>query len=120
MNWLANSVLLALFYGAGAVFILAWNASVMGLAIGSFAKSTAGFLSIPLALTKYLVHGIPEIAAYFTAALAGGIIGIAIIRKDFNPQRIKTISLDMLMLLSISIALLIFAGVIEVFISPRM
>lgn len=114
------SILLALFYGAGSIFILAWNASVMGLAIGNFAKTTAGLLGIPLALTKYLVHGLPEIAAYFIAALAGGIIGIAIIKKDFSKERIKTIGIDIIMLLFIAIILLITAAFIEVYISPKL
>ena len=57
------------FYGAGAIFILTWNASVMATAIGSFIKSrlidvtgAAAYLQITsLGLLQYLIHGIPEI-----------------------------------------------------------
>jgi len=31
-----------------------------------------------------MIHGIPEIVAYFIGALAGGIISVAIIRKDLR------------------------------------
>src|SRR3989338_852713 len=36
---LAFSVLFALVYGAGAIFILTWNATVIGTAIGNFVRS---------------------------------------------------------------------------------
>ncbi len=117
---LCLSLFLALLYGAGVIFILAWNASVMGLAIGNFARTKLGFLGLPLGLTRYLLHGIPEMAAYFIAAIAGGIISIAIIKKDFSHERAKTIALDAAVLLAIAVILLIIGGVIEVYISPQL
>ena len=113
------SLLFAFFFGAGAIFVLAWNASVMGYVIGNLARNTLGLIGMPIAFAKYFVHGIPEMLAYLTAALAGGIIYMAICRGDFlNPKRNKRIIFDAIALFLISIFLLIVAALIEVYISP--
>jgi uncharacterized membrane protein SpoIIM required for sporulation len=114
------------FYGAGAIFILTWNASVMAAAIGSFIKSrlidvagAAGYLQITsLGLLQYLIHGIPEITAYFIGGLASGIISFAVIKHDFMGKNFKHIMLDALDLILISVIILIFAALVEVFIVP--
>lgn len=113
------SLIFAIFYGAGAMYILVWNASVMGLVIGNLAKSTLGIVSLPIAFSKYFLHGIPEMIAYFITALAGGIIFVAIIKNDFKEkEKRKKISRDVLTLILLAIIILILAGLIEVFISP--
>lgn len=112
------SLILAVFYGAGAIFILAWNASIMGFAIGSLAKNTLGLSSLPLAFTGYLIHGIPEMLSYFIAALAGGIFFIRIIRNDFKKDKMKKTLIDLSLLIIISILILIIAALIEVYITP--
>jgi len=113
------SLIFAFFYGAGAIFILAWNASVMGFVIGNLAKNTLGIMALPVAFTKYFLHGIPEMLAYLTTALAGGIIYIAIWRGDFLKQgKIKRIIIDTVDLIAISIFLLLIAALIEIYISP--
>jgi len=113
------SLIFAFFYGAGAIFVLAWNASVMGFVIGSLARNTFGLVALPIAFTKYFLHGIPEMLAYLTTALAGGIIYIAILRGDFlKPGRIKRLIIDTSILIAISIFLLVIAALIEIYISP--
>jgi uncharacterized membrane protein SpoIIM required for sporulation len=52
-----------LIFGAGAIFILAWNASVIAAAIGIFANSDLS--KLPMGVMRYMIHGIPEIGAYF-------------------------------------------------------
>lgn len=127
-------ILFAFLFGAGAIFILCWNASVIAAAIGAFvkdhltgyveavglAKVTGYFHSSSVGLTRYMVHGIPEITAYFIAGLAGGIISIAVIRHDFGSKRFRHIITDSLDLIVISIVLLFIAGLIEVFVTPRL
>jgi uncharacterized membrane protein SpoIIM required for sporulation len=113
------SLILAFFYGAGAIFILVWNASVMGFVIGNLAKNSLGLIGLPVAFTKYFVHGIPEMLSYLIAALAGGIIYTAIWRGDFfNKEKNKKIIFDAAVLFLISVILLVFAALIEVYISP--
>jgi len=113
------SLILAFFYGAGAIFVMVWNASVMGFVIGNLAKNAFGLLSLPVAFTKYFLHGIPEMLAYLTISLAGGIIYVSVARGDFfETGKAKKILLDVFVLFLISVLLLVIAALIEVYISP--
>ncbi|MDP3027347.1 MAG: stage II sporulation protein M [Nanoarchaeota archaeon] len=110
------TIVFSLIFGAGAIFILAWNASVISAAIGIFSKDN--LINLPLGLARYMIHGIPEIGAYFAGALAGGIISIAVIKHDVHSEKFWIILQDSLNLVIISVALLFFAALIEVFITP--
>ena len=129
---LAFAVLFAFIYGAGAIFILTWNASVIGAAMGNFIRSNlsqyAGLLGfdkfasyfnvVSIGLLRYILHGIPEILAYFYGGLAGGIISVAIINKHYKDEKFSHILFDVSELLIISIAFLLVAAFIEVYITP--
>jgi uncharacterized membrane protein SpoIIM required for sporulation len=126
------AIFFAFFYGAGAIFILTWNASVISAAIGIFVKeriaayaAAAGsvgmfnyFHVFSLGLFRYFIHGIPEIAAYFVAGLAGGIISVAVINKDLETNKFKNIMLDAVNLTLIAIGILVLAALLEVYITP--
>jgi uncharacterized membrane protein SpoIIM required for sporulation len=127
-------VLFSFIYGAGAVFILMWNASIIGAAIGSFIKSSLGalamkgcevgtgttFCAVSSGVLRYTIHGIPEILAYFVAALAGGIISIAVINHEFTSRKFEHILLDSSDLLMLAIAILFIAALLEVFVTPAL
>lgn len=131
---LAFSVLFALVYGAGAIFILSWNATVIGAAIGNFIRanissytSSLGMLEagnyfhvVSLGLLKYSVHGVPEIAAYFYGGLAGGILSVALIRKHFKTEKFPAVLLDFSELVMIAIGFLIAAAFLEVYVTPAL
>ncbi|MFH0808021.1 MAG: stage II sporulation protein M [archaeon] len=110
------TILFSLMFGAGAMFILVWNASVISAAIGIFAK---GELSqLPLGLARYMIHGVPEIGAYFVGALAGGIVSVAVIRKDLKGEGTWRILQDSLLMIIIAIVILILAALMEVYLTP--
>lgn len=125
-------VLFAFVYGAGAIFILTWNATVISAAIGNFIRSNLASVSSILGLgkitgyfsivtsgfLKYSVHGIPEILAYFYGGIAGGIISVAIIRNHFSTEKAPTILLDIGELLLIAMGFLIIAALFEVYLTP--
>ena len=125
-------ILFSFIYGAGALFILMWNASVIGAAIGNFIRvelvdvaqlaglhKVAVYLQIiSFGLARYAIHGIPEILAYFVGALAGGIISIAIIKHDFGTKKFEQILLDSADLIILSIGILFVAAILEVFVTP--
>lgn len=117
-------IIFSLFYGSGALFILAWNASVMGAAIGvgirsGLSSSLYGNVqAFATSLLGYFAHGIPEIIAYFVAGLAGGIISFAIMKEKFGSKAFRKISLDAANLVIFAIIILILAALIEVFVSP--
>ena len=129
---LAFSILFSFVYGAGAIFILAWNATVIGAAIGNFIRSNISsytnslglfeignyFHVFSLGLLKYSIHGIPEIVAYFYGGLAGGILSVALIRKHFQTEKFSMILVDFSELILIAVGFLVAAAFLEVYITP--
>ncbi|VVB82172.1 Stage II sporulation protein M [uncultured archaeon] len=110
------TLIFSLIFGAGAIFVLAWNASVISAAIGIFAKYNIG--EIPLGLLRYMIHGFPEVTAYFITALAGGMFGVGIIRHGVADKKFLKVLLNVVVLISIALAILIIAGIIEVYVTP--
>lgn len=116
-------------YGTGAMFILTWNASVIATAMGTFVKNELSnaahlvgfpFLSVYFSATtfsffRYMTHGAIEIAAYFIAGLAGGIISIALIKHNLKEDKVLVDALDLIL---ISLGFLVAAAFVEVYITP--
>jgi uncharacterized membrane protein SpoIIM required for sporulation len=125
-------ILFAFIFGFGAIFILAWNATILGSAIGNIIRNGISLIGkdlgmnpiysyfhiISYGLLRYSIHGIPEILAYFGAGLAGGIISIAAIRHKIYSEKFRKIVFDSSNLLILSILLLVAAGLLEVYITP--
>ena len=125
-------ILFSFLYGAGAIFILTWNASVLGTAIGNFIRTQVSYHAFTsglggvgaymyvfsLSLVRFFLHGIPEIFAYFVAGLAGGILSVAFIRHHIQTKHFERILLDVSNLLLISVGVLFIAAAIEVFVTP--
>ncbi len=112
------TLIFSLIFGAGAIFILAWNASVIAAAVGIFSKSSLA--SLPLGIMRYMIHGMPEIAAYFIGAMAGGIISVSIIRHDMRSEKFWSVLQDSLNLIILAVIVLFVAALIEVFITPAL
>lgn len=126
------SLFFSFFYGMGALFILAWNASVVGAATGVFiqnllnkALESAGALSfshyfsaISIGLSRYLIHGIPEIGAYFIGGLAGGLISVAMINHQTNAKQFAKVLKDAFVLVVISVGILVIAALLEIYVTP--
>ena len=110
------TLIFSLLFGAGAIFILIWNASVIAAAIGIFTGYQIN--EIPLGLARYMIHGFPEIAAYFITALAGGIFGVGAIRNGIRSKKFLHVLENTIIMLFIAIIILIFAAVIEVYFTP--
>ncbi|MEM4282265.1 MAG: stage II sporulation protein M [Candidatus Woesearchaeota archaeon] len=124
------SIAFSLLYGAGSIFIIIWNSSLIGTAAGIFiqkyvthnlalsgAPKTYLLATVGSAL-RYLFHGIPEILAYFVGALAGGILSVAIIKKEFETPHFERIIVDVADLTLIAILLLFVAALLEVYVTP--
>ncbi len=125
-------ILFSFLYGVGALFILNWNASVIGVAIGNFIRTEIYKISevlsfgnaahyfnvVSYGLLRYSLHGIPEIFSYLVAGLAGGIISTATIKHDFGTVAYEKIILDSSVLLLLSLILVILAAFLEVYVTP--
>jgi hypothetical protein len=126
------SLLFSFLYGAGAIFILAWNSSVLAVAMGNFIKVklaafgeltglghvSAYFQAGSLGVARYMIHGLPEIGAYFLGAIAGGIISAAVVKSDYRDPRFYEIVLDSFDLIALAALLLIIGALLEVSVTP--
>ena len=110
------TLIFSLIFGAGAIFVLAWNASVISAAIGVFTSYKIN--EIPIGLLRYMIHGFPEIAAYFITALAGGMFGVGVIRNGFGNKKFLKVLINVIVLMLIAIAILVVATFIEVYFTP--
>jgi len=110
------TLIFSLIFGAGAIFVLAWNASVIAGAISIFTNYK--ILEIPLGLSRYMIHGLPEIAAYFITALAGGILGVGFIRNGVKSKKFVRVLENVVILIFVSLIILVLAGLIEVYFTP--
>ena len=128
---LALCILFSFIFGSGAIFILVWNASVMGVAMATTVKiaiaasgsgSAVYFAAFSFALIRFLIHGIPEIMSYFIGGIAGGIISFAILDIKLGPKRfVQNLSGSLKnasILILVAALLLVAATTIEVFVTP--
>ncbi|MBW3018606.1 stage II sporulation protein M [Candidatus Woesearchaeota archaeon] len=127
-------MLFSLIYGSGAIFILTWNASVIGAAAGNFIVTNiaphadkAGaaivgsyFYASGMSLVRYAVHGIPEIFAYIVAGIAGGILSMAVVQHDFASKKFERVLLDVSDLVLLAVFILFVAAIMEVFVTPAL
>jgi uncharacterized membrane protein SpoIIM required for sporulation len=103
------SLLLLLFIfsfvlGAGSVWLISWNASVIGVLIG--------YNLDPLILIKILPHGIFEFGGYFFGAVAGGILSAAIIQERIKDEYERVLK-DSLIYFGLAVAMIFIGAIIE-------
>lgn len=124
---LGLAIVFSLLYGAGAIFLIGWNASIIGTVIGQdILKIAAGAAAGPVGLgSAYFMglanavalvpHGSLEIVAYFIGAISGGIISAAILRKTYKKKIFGQILKDVFVLIAIAYLLLIAAAMVEAY-----
>ena len=129
MKVLLFCLVFSFLFGAGAIFILTWNASVGAVAIGNMIKTNLAtvasevgsvnmfnYLSIgTFSFMRFMFHGLVEIAAYFIAGIAGSIISIAVIKHNIQEESVLYDSVNLILL---SVGVLFVAALMEVYITP--
>lgn len=106
--------ILTFFVTSGVVFVLAWNASVLGVLIGMLSRT---LLEVPLITLPYLPHGLLEIGGYVLAGISGALLSYAVeqyMLEEVDWQTNVVILKDSLTLFVLGVGLILVAGVIEV------
>ncbi len=111
MNVLVLSFVFSLLFGAGVVFILVWNAGLLGIRIAQLA---GGISDIPAKSLQFLPHGIFEIGAFVLAGLAGGLISAAILREHHKSGVFKNVLMDAGMVFALALVFVTIGAWIEV------
>ncbi len=128
---LGLAFLFSFILGAGAIFLISWNATIIGVLIGKIAQDPLTFgsisignniflnylIALPYTLLRLLPHGMFEFGAYFFGAIAGGILSVAIIKKQEEGMQAFLFAFkDSLEYLVISVVLITIGAAIEIMI----
>lgn len=118
-------LLFSFVYGAGAIFLITWNASVWGVIFGVVAKNSAAAAGVNpawlfiLTLIAVFPHMFAEASAYFIGALSGGIISEAALRERLFSPGFNQVVKDGLIVFLIAVIILIIAAYTELIIPGR-
>ena len=100
-------MVLSLLYGSGSILLLAWNASVLGVFVGSFGKLTSFLAFIP--------HTGMEFVAFFFAAISGALISLLVLHeKERLKETAERIMFDAMGMFMIAVVLIIIGALVEV------
>ena len=141
------SFALSLFYGAGSLFLITFNGSIFASTLAKVIRmkipkdpswytytfsvlgsvlhfSPQGFLFtysfMACNMGIMFFHGIPEVLAYFFAAIAGGVLSESFIKEKFFSKGFFKIVQNALVMLLLAIFVLYIAAVIEIDISKQL
>ena len=105
---LALVLLLSFIYGMGSILVIAWNASVLGVFIGSFG-AYIGFL-------EFIPHTALEFTGFFFAAMAGGLLSMAFDhnRTEFGSKKFYRAIEDASALFIVGVTLIAIGVLVEI------
>lgn len=110
----STTFIVSFLFSAGMIFILVWNASVLGVFLS---KASNSLTHLPIFSLGYLPHGLIEISSYILAGLSGFLLSRQIenlsIRDESHETSIYLFE-DSLVLVGIGLVMLFVAGILEV------
>lgn len=107
------TIVLSLLYGVGAIFIIAWNASILGVFFGETFLSGAHVKWLGMFQSLLLGHGPPELFGYVFGALAGGILSAMVAKGEFFTHNSSIIIKDVLFLSALAFFSVVYGAITE-------
>jgi uncharacterized membrane protein SpoIIM required for sporulation len=108
------TIILSLFYGVGAIFILVWNASILGVFFGEVFLISNHGRGLGLIQGMLIGHGPPELMAYIFAALSGAILSAVIAKNKLScPHEFEKILQDVVFLIFLSLFSVAYGAILE-------
>lgn len=101
-------LLLSFIYGMGSVLVITWNASVLGIFMGSFGKFTSALGFVP--------HASMEFLGFFFGAMSGGLLSMAFDtdRTDFKSKKFYQAINDASLLFILAVIIIALAAFVEI------
>jgi uncharacterized membrane protein SpoIIM required for sporulation len=111
----------SLIFGAGALFLLLWNASILAVAVGQkiqmLVANSNSIWTLILKLVMYLItmsfYVIFEFGAYILIAIAASIAAIAFLRHRYDSREFRIIIKDVVTLYVICIVMVLVGALLE-------
>jgi uncharacterized membrane protein SpoIIM required for sporulation len=109
---------LSFFYGAGAIFLIVFNASVFASFVTFVIEYMSQKASTAFAIIGvFSIHMIPEVTGFLLAAIAGGVVSKALMRERIGGKGFRNVMQDAIVLLLASCVMIIIAAFLEVFVT---
>lgn len=112
----------SLVMGNGAIFLIAWNASVWGTIFGVIARTGAlamgknPFIYLLLILISVLPHVILEIGSYIFATISGTQLSEGILKEKFGSSSFRNMMMINAVILLMAIIVLFLGAMVETFV----
>ncbi|MFA5357338.1 MAG: stage II sporulation protein M [archaeon] len=110
---LVFTLVLSLFYGAGAIFLIAWNASVLGIFFGEMIASGQIFQGFGMLESMLIGHGPPELLGYVAGALAGAILSAMVAKGKILTHEFGVIFKDFVFLAGLAFFSIFYGAIME-------
>ncbi|MFA6268979.1 MAG: hypothetical protein WCW13_06815 [archaeon] len=107
------TIVLSLLYGVGSIFIIAWNASILGVFFGETFLAGAHIKWLGMFQSMLLGHGPPELLGYVFGALAGAILSAMVAKGEFFTHGSSIIFKDVLFLSALALFSVAYGAVTE-------
>ena len=105
-------IALAVVFGAGAVLLLAWDASITAVLIGNMFVA-GGNISASLPMFGFKIL---EALGFSAAAIAGGILSVALVRKHYKSKKFHFVLLDVTTLFSLAVLVIVAAALLKAYV----
>jgi hypothetical protein len=106
-------IVLSILYGAGALFLIIWNASILGVFFGEMIVLGAFAKGFGLLQSLLFGHGPSELFGYIFGALAGAILSATVSRGDLFTGHHKIILPDILFLSGLAFFSILYGSLTE-------
>jgi hypothetical protein len=107
------TVVLSLLYGVGAVFIIVWNASILGVFFGENLLLGDHVKWIGMLQSMLVGHGAPELFGYVFGALAGAVLSALVARGELFTHDADVILKDVLFLCGLAFFSVAYGAITE-------
>lgn len=101
-------------FGVGSIWILAWNASILGVYFASFLRKEM-FYHFAAGSADLLPHAPLEFLAFFLGGIAGGFVSVAILKERKNRKAFLHVFKESMLLLALAIIVVFAAALLEVY-----
>ena len=107
------TIALSILYGAGAIFMIVWNASILGVFFGEMFLMGNSIKGLGLLQNMLVGHGPPELLGYVFGALAGAILSTMVARGELFKEESTIIIKDVLFLSGLAIFSVAYGAITE-------
>jgi uncharacterized membrane protein SpoIIM required for sporulation len=107
------TIFLSLLYGVGSIFIIAWNASILGVFFGETFLAGSYVKGFGMFQSMLLGHGPPELLGYVFGALAGAILSAMVAKGEFFTHNSSIIIKDVIFLSALALFSVAYGAITE-------